>query len=96
MHTKVCPRCGYHGWEVQPAASDEVRADVFECPSCGGDLYARPPRSYAEMEGLAELPGSQRLAGVMPASESGCRSSGGLVGRVLRFLGCLLGMRRSD
>lgn len=25
---------------------------VFECPVCANDLYARPPMSYAEMEGL--------------------------------------------
>lgn len=23
------------------------------CPACGCDLYARPPRSYAELEGFA-------------------------------------------
>ena len=29
---------------------------VFNCPLCKADLYARPPRSYAEMEGLIESP----------------------------------------
>mgnify|MGYP000556951746 CR=1 FL=1 len=44
----MCPRCGdradaiQHDWPRRPHI----------CPSCGGDLYARPPRSYAEMEGL--------------------------------------------
>ena len=26
----------------------------FTCPACRCDLYARPPRSYAEMEGLLD------------------------------------------
>lgn len=26
----------------------------FACPSCGQDLYARPPRTYFEMEGFVE------------------------------------------
>lgn len=26
----------------------------YECPACSADLYARPPRSYFEMEGITE------------------------------------------
>lgn len=48
LRTRVCRGCGYGGPELQPL--DETRA--FECPCCGDDLYARPPMSYAEMEGL--------------------------------------------
>lgn len=48
IHTKVCPSCGYRGAEVQ--AIEESR--TFECPNCLADLYARPPKSYAEMEGI--------------------------------------------
>ncbi len=30
-------------------------ATGFECPACEGDLYARPARSYDEMEGFAPV-----------------------------------------
>ena len=33
---------------------------VFNCPSCKADLYARPPRSYAEMEGLIDSPATNQ------------------------------------
>ena len=51
IHTKVCPCCGYRGVELQAVEETEV----FECPVCANDLYARPPKSYFEMEGLALL-----------------------------------------
>jgi hypothetical protein len=47
--------CGFSGEAVQPGPSQ-----VFTCPRCLGDLYARPVRSYAEMEGL-ELAAPQRV-----------------------------------
>lgn len=43
---KRCLRCGYDGAAVQEGSTD------FLCPNCGQDLYARPPRSYLELEGL--------------------------------------------
>lgn len=48
MLVRRCRRCGHNRPEVQ---GDRSLA-VFECPACGEDLYARPPMSYAEMEGL--------------------------------------------
>jgi predicted RNA-binding Zn-ribbon protein involved in translation (DUF1610 family) len=52
---RSCLCCGYRGDELQ--VSGERAA--YRCPNCGQDLYARPPRSYAEMEGLqVQLPGS--------------------------------------
>ena len=37
-------------------AAEAINAgSIDECPRCGCDLSARPPRSYAEMEGLFEL-----------------------------------------
>ena len=45
---RTCLRCGYRGDELQRLG--ELAA--YRCPDCGQDLYARPPRSYAEMEGL--------------------------------------------
>ena len=48
--TRLCPRCGCTDSALQPR--DETA--VFDCPSCGQDLYARPALSYAEMEGFDE------------------------------------------
>ena len=47
---RMCLHCGYRGRELQGDRSQLV----FQCPSCRGDLYARPARTYAEMEGLSE------------------------------------------
>lgn len=48
-HTRRrCVQCGL-------AAEAISATQVHECPRCGCDLQARPPRSYAEMEGLHEL-----------------------------------------
>ena len=44
----MCLSCGYEGDELQGPLS----AIRYRCPSCQTDLYARPPRSYAQMEGL--------------------------------------------
>ena len=44
-----CVQCGLSA-DAIPASS------LYECPRCGCDLAARPPRSYAEMEGLFDLP----------------------------------------
>lgn len=46
MLAKTCLACGYRG----PALEGPERA--LRCPSCGEDLYARPPKSYAELEGF--------------------------------------------
>ncbi len=46
MLAKTCLSCGYRG----PALQGPARA--LRCPGCGADLYARPPRSYAELEGF--------------------------------------------
>ncbi|MGE3109608.1 MAG: hypothetical protein AB7G11_12700 [Phycisphaerales bacterium] len=51
LHARMCLSCGYQGRELQQR--DE--ASAYSCPFCGADLYARPARSYAEMEGLAPL-----------------------------------------
>lgn len=50
-----CLSCGYDGQELQ----GPLGALTFNCPACDEDLYARPPRSYAELEGLDEPPGAQ-------------------------------------
>jgi predicted RNA-binding Zn-ribbon protein involved in translation (DUF1610 family) len=47
-HLKTCLNCGHDGPELQ----GDRGQSLFVCPCCGQDLYARPPRSYAEMEAL--------------------------------------------
>ena len=44
-----CVQCGLAADAINATCGDE-------CPRCGCDLSARPPRSYAEMEGLFDLP----------------------------------------
>jgi len=46
MLAKACLTCGYRG------ASIQGRRRALRCPGCGADLYSRPPRSYAELEGF--------------------------------------------
>ncbi|MFG0257572.1 MAG: hypothetical protein ACF8GE_06690 [Phycisphaerales bacterium JB043] len=48
LQKRVCLSCGYDGQPIQ----EHLEAIDFLCPMCDEDLYARPPRSYAEMEGL--------------------------------------------
>jgi hypothetical protein len=50
LQTRACLRCGYRGPELQ---GDRPEPPLV-CPACGEDLYSRPPRSYAELEGLDE------------------------------------------
>lgn len=46
----MCPCCGHRGLELQGASGQRA----LRCERCGGDLYTRPPRSYAEMEGIPD------------------------------------------
>ncbi len=51
MTRRTCLVCGHQGRRLQgPAGLTATR-----CPHCNADLYARPPRSYAEMEGLVDV-----------------------------------------
>lgn len=72
LQTRVCVGCGYRGKELQ----SDLRALKYECPVCGEDLYARPPRSYWEMEAL----GAECEDGGAAAPGVGC-SSGEARGR---------------
>jgi|GEM_PF-2324577 len=59
-HRRRCVLCGYSGIFVQAGGA----ATRFECPCCGGDLYARPARSYNQMEGFDPTdPAATRLPG---------------------------------
>lgn len=57
LHVRRCLRCGYAGEELQVAADERRPVDVpsLVCPNCCEDLYARPPRSYAELEGICDI-----------------------------------------
>lgn len=44
-----CVACGYDGALLRDRR-------IEQCPCCGCDLNERPPRSYAEMEGLHGQP----------------------------------------
>lgn len=46
---KQCVECGYDGAMLRGGMASR-------CPRCGCDLRDRPARSYAEMEGLLDLP----------------------------------------
>jgi predicted RNA-binding Zn-ribbon protein involved in translation (DUF1610 family) len=46
---RMCLACGYDGRELQGDRGEVT----FNCPSCGCDLYVRPPQSYAQLEGLS-------------------------------------------
>ncbi len=48
LKTRTCLSCGYDG----PSLQGRRGHVTVSCPCCGQDLYARPPLSYAEMEGL--------------------------------------------
>ncbi len=48
LERKMCLSCGHRGRHLQ----GEKGLITVQCPACGADLYARPPRSYAELEGF--------------------------------------------
>ncbi|MDX2115396.1 MAG: hypothetical protein SFZ24_07210 [Planctomycetota bacterium] len=64
LSRRMCRGCGFDGGALQPT-SDQPS---WVCPRCGADLYARPPRSYAEMEGF-EPSGDARVTAA-PARRS--------------------------
>ena len=90
LERKVCLSCGYRGRLLQ----GERGLITFQCPSCGADLYARPPRSYAELEGFVEPPPSPRLDfSPRPAKRPARRQRARARGRVLeRLLICTLAL----
>ena len=78
LYARRCLRCGHEGEELQRDGAMRV----FDCPACGEDLYARPPRSYAEMEGLV-TGASDGCADVAPARSTAAPAAMGLLGRLL-------------
>lgn len=56
LHQRQCVACGYAGRFVE-------RPGQTHCPRCSCDFIERPPKSYAEMEGIDQLePRAARLA----------------------------------
>lgn len=78
---RLCLTCGYRGGRIQR----HLRLVGYRCPKCGQDLYARPPRSYAEMEGFAHDIPTRVRTGVARAGAS----CGGLVGVLIRTVAAL-------
>lgn len=58
-----CVGCGL-------AAEAISATQLHECPRCGCDLLARPPRSYAEMEGLDALPAAAAAPDALAAART--------------------------
>jgi hypothetical protein len=54
---RCCCACGYNGRFAQ-VGPDRARESGAHCPRCGCDFSERPPRSYAEMEGIDLNPGA--------------------------------------
>lgn len=77
VDARMCLDCGFDG----PALQGKRGAMTFACPECGADLYARPARSYAELEGfttkacgpstLAPLAGPRGATRPTPAQPGG-------------------------
>ena len=63
LNDRCCLTCGYRGRELQGRRG----AERLVCPRCRQDLYARPARTYAEMEGLV-------LVELKPAPPPGVRT----------------------
>ena len=80
--------CGYRGAEVQSG----YPVEVFVCPGCGCDLYTRPPRSFAEMEGVDSASGVISDRGIRGESSPNGHAASPVVvaarwlGRVVRRL----------
>ncbi|MFN9076648.1 MAG: hypothetical protein ACK5WD_05535 [bacterium] len=78
LHQRQCVACGYGGRFVD-------RPGQSHCPRCACDFAERPPKSYAEMEGIDQLePAAKRRASFV-ASEPPAREWR-LVERWLLFL----------
>lgn len=50
LQRRMCLSCGFDGRALQ----GEGQEGIWVCPKCGSDLYARPPKSYAELEALSD------------------------------------------
>jgi len=74
----MCLSCGFDGDLLQ----GDFLPSNFTCPSCDADLYARPPRAYSEMEGLASTHARLTPIGAPPRRK---KASPGRLLRTLSF-----------
>jgi hypothetical protein len=81
LDIRRCCSCGYGGHFAQ-LKPEAARRRAAHCPRCGCDFATRPPRSYAEMEGLDEEVATGGAASVVPSEST-------MVERWL-VLGCLV------
>ncbi len=81
LGTRRCLSCGYAGRFAQGGESRRgaPAPTTGHCPRCGCDFSVRPPRSYAEMEGLDHLT-------IRAERKSGPLSESRLVERWIAFL----------
>ncbi len=69
LDIRRCCSCGYGGHFAQ-LKPEAARRRAAHCPRCGCDFATRPPRSYAEMEGLDEETDHPGLASAMPSESA--------------------------
>lgn len=77
LFTRRCVSCGFEGTAIN-------RPQRHRCPRCGCNLGQRPPRSYAEMEGLLGTPVLVRDRSEQPRRQRSGNDS--LLQRWLAFL----------
>lgn len=70
MTRRRCCECGFDGPPLQGSRGELA----LRCPQCDADLYERPPRSYAELEGFVRKP-----AEAPPAPAPAATPASGLV-----------------
>jgi len=88
LRQRCCLVCGYDGPELQGESGEET----YRCPACDADLYARPPRSYAELEGFVAESEPAAPGGERALAEIKVRR--GLPTWVSRLVGWLTGPRK--
>ena len=78
-----CVSCGFDGPSINRLPPPGAQA---RCPRCGCDLHKRPPRSYAEMEGLLGSPMLTRPRAQIIEEQDEAGQGERLVHRWLAFL----------
>ena len=90
----MCLGCGFDGRGLQTGHTEPA----WKCPKCGADLYSRPPRSYAEMEGLDDDASCQAALrrSAAPGTTLGFKSISHMDRRRVVIMTPTLGRRRNS
>lgn len=81
LRQRCCLICGYDGPELQGDTG------TYRCPACDADLYARPPRSYAELEGfIAQAPVARPVDQAATSAKARRPLALVIIARVMRWL----------